>query len=80
MTAPDRAALVRLVRAELADCESSAATEDARINGVQHFHGPSHQFYPLTLVRVQFYAARAAAWRDFGRRLRDLLAEMGETP
>lgn len=79
MTAPDRAALVRLIRAELADCESSAATEDARANGVQHIHGPGHRFYPLTVVRVQFYAARAAAWRDFGRRLRDLLAEMGES-
>lgn len=80
MTALDRADLVRLIRAELADCESSAATEDARANGVQHVHGPGHRFYPLTLVREQFWRAQAANWRDFGRRLRDLLAEMGEQP
>jgi len=80
MTAPDRAALVRLIRAELADCDGFAAFEEGRAVDVAIIHGSAHPFYPLTLVRQQFYAARAAAWRDFARRLRDLLAELGETP
>ena len=80
MTAPDRAALVRLIRAELA-----IATDDLRVftslrHGQDLSHGIGDPLYPLALLLEQFYRARAAAWRDFARRLRDLLAELGETP
>ena len=78
MTAPDRADLVRLIRAELEDCEPEACVEErssrACLDSVGRFS------YPLNVVRAQFHQAQAANWRDFGRRLRELLAELGETP
>lgn len=80
MTAPGRADLVRLIRAELSDCQSGEAYEDSRAADVVAAHGPGHPFYPLTLVREQFYRSRAASWRRFAHGLRDLLAEMGEQP
>lgn len=80
MTALDRAALVRLIRAELVDCDGQVAYQEKRAADVLVVHGVGHEMYALALVRVQFYEAQTAAWRDFGRRLRDLLAEMGEQP
>lgn len=78
MGAPDRAALVRLIRAELADCEPEACQEDRSVRDLLASLGRAE--YPLNVVRAQFHQAQAANWRDFARRLRDLLAELGETP
>lgn len=75
-----RAEVVSLIRAELADCESQAAYDDRRVAAVFVVYGPTHPAYGLALVRVQFYRASAAAWRQFARQLTDLLTEMGETP
>ena len=78
MTAPDRTALVRLIRAELA-----IATDDLRVftslrHGQDLSHGIGDPLYPLALLLEQFNLAREATWIDHARRLRDLLAEMGE--
>lgn len=80
MTAPDRTALVRLIRAELA-----IATDDLRVftslrHGQDLSHGIGDPLYPLALLLEQFNLAREATWIDHARRLRDLLAEMGEQP
>ena len=80
MGAPDRAALVRLIRAELA-----IATDDLRVftslrHGQDLSHGIGDPLYPLALLLEQFNLAREATWIDHARRLRDLLAEMGEQP
>lgn len=72
-----RAALVRLIRAELADCEPEAARADSVV--AQILATPTDAFYSLNIVRAQFHRGEAANWRDFARRLRDLLAEMGES-
>ena len=80
MTAPDRTALVRLIRAELEDCDLGVRGCVLARRDLVAANGPDSPLYPLTLLRDAFYAAREATWIDHARRLRDLLAEMGEQP
>lgn len=77
---PTRGNLAVTVRAQLAATEPEAQADDLRARGYRDIYKPGHALFPFALVAEQFYRARAAAWRDFARRLRDLLAEMGEQP
>lgn len=76
----DRVGVIRLVRDQLSECDERVYYYERRSVLVTQVTGMCPESYALSLVRAQFYVAQEAAWRDFGRRLRDLLAEMGESP